>query len=103
MSMFLNQQSLQTVDQTKLDFAEIQYDAMKATLNTIFAQCSQKCIPLDYGENDMNKGEATCTDRCVSKFMQANRLLGAFAHQVRLSESDLSHYEHIKRKYLSGN
>lgn len=30
--------------------------------------CTKKCIPSDYREGDLNKGESVCLDRCVSKF-----------------------------------
>ncbi|KAI9767725.1 MAG: protein transporter tim10 [Candelina submexicana] len=31
-----------------------------------------KCIPNDYREGDLNKGESVCLDRCVSKFFEVN-------------------------------
>jgi import inner membrane translocase subunit TIM10 len=34
--------------------------------------CSKKCIPADYREGDLNKGESVCLDRCVSKFFDVN-------------------------------
>ncbi|KAJ5679137.1 Mitochondrial import inner membrane translocase subunit tim10 [Penicillium macrosclerotiorum] len=34
--------------------------------------CSKKCIPTDYREGDLNKGESVCLDRCVSKFFDVN-------------------------------
>ena len=30
--------------------------------------CMKKCIPADYREGDLNKGEGVCIDRCTSKF-----------------------------------
>lgn len=30
--------------------------------------CVKKCIPPEYREGDLNKGESVCLDRCVSKF-----------------------------------
>ncbi|ODV86383.1 hypothetical protein CANARDRAFT_196726 [[Candida] arabinofermentans NRRL YB-2248] len=104
MSFFLNQPALSSssVDPVKLKLAEIQYDALASTLEVVQKQCSIKCVPLDYGEPDLNKGEATCTDRCVSKFMMANRIIGAVAQQRGLDERDLRHIEQIKRDYLSG-
>lgn len=32
----------------------------------------KKCIPTDYREADLNKGESVCLDRCVSKFFEVN-------------------------------
>lgn len=34
--------------------------------------CSAKCIPNDYRESDLNKGESVCLDRCVAKFFECN-------------------------------
>jgi len=34
--------------------------------------CAKKCIPADYREGDLNKGESVCLDRCVSKFFDVN-------------------------------
>ncbi len=34
--------------------------------------CTKKCIPNDYREADLNKGESVCLDRCVSKFFEVN-------------------------------
>ena len=43
------------------------------TANSRLTQsCSQKCIPADYREADLNKGESVCLDRCVAKFFEVN-------------------------------
>ena len=34
--------------------------------------CLQKCIPADYREADLNKGESVCIDRCVAKFFEVS-------------------------------
>lgn len=34
--------------------------------------CTQKCIPSEYREGELNKGESVCLDRCVSKFFEVN-------------------------------
>lgn len=34
--------------------------------------CTKKCIPPDYREAELNKGESVCLDRCVSKFFEVN-------------------------------
>ncbi|KAB8339037.1 hypothetical protein FH972_021973 [Carpinus fangiana] len=38
--------------------------------------CSSKCLPKDYREGDLNKGESVCIDRCVSKYMDVNIKIG---------------------------
>lgn len=32
----------------------------------------KKCVPADYREGDLNKGESVCLDRCVAKFFEVN-------------------------------
>lgn len=43
----------------------------------------KKCIPRDYREGDLNKGESVCIDRCAAKFfdvqMKVSDLLQAEA------------------------
>lgn len=100
MSIFLRQQDLSVVDvdQEKLKFAAYQYDTMSKLQKTVFHDCAMKCVPLDYGEGDLAKGESTCTDRCVAKFMQSYKLLGDYCREQQLSPSDLKYYEELKRR-----
>ena len=37
--------------------------------------CTQKCIPKDYREGDLNKGESVCLDRCSAKFFEAHQVI----------------------------
>jgi import inner membrane translocase subunit TIM10 len=36
------------------------------------SSCTKKCLPSTYHEQDLNKGEGVCLDRCVSKFFEVN-------------------------------
>lgn len=38
--------------------------------------CTRKCLPADYREADLNKGESVCLDRCVAKYMETNIKIG---------------------------
>jgi import inner membrane translocase subunit TIM10 len=40
--------------------------------NRLTESCTKKCIPADYREGDLNKGESVCLDRCVAKFFEVN-------------------------------
>ncbi|CAN8101165.1 unnamed protein product [Discula destructiva] len=42
---------------------------MQNRLNKI---CQQKCIPNDYREGELNKGESVCLDRCAAKFFDVH-------------------------------
>lgn len=104
MSFFIDNNSVspQGVSQQRLELAEFQYDGLNGLLATIRKTCCQKCIPLEYGEGDLTKGEAECTSRCVAKFMQGHKVIGNFVETgQRLSDKDMKHYEQIKKDYLS--
>nr|POF17017.1 mitochondrial import inner membrane translocase subunit tim10 [Quercus suber] len=63
--------------------------------------CTRKCIPNNYREADLNKGESVCLDRCVSKFFEVNVKVsekmqvekGAFALDVRCATGMEGVYE----------
>ncbi|KAJ3051473.1 protein transporter tim10 [Rhizophlyctis rosea] len=44
--------------------------------NNIVDSCHKKCIPPRYTEEDLNKGESVCIDRCVSKYFAVNAKIG---------------------------
>lgn len=79
MSLFIgntSQYSQANVDPEKIKLAEVQYNAMSATFNKVLRTCENKCIGHEYGEGDLNTAEQCCIDRCVSKYVQANYLIG---------------------------
>ena len=42
----------------------------------LVSSCTSKCIPKEYREGELNKGESVCIDRCVSKYMETNLKIG---------------------------
>ena len=100
MSYFLDPYSSQTVDEEKIKIAQVQFDAMNTTFNTMIRSCLEKCIPHDeFGESDLNKGEMCCIDRCVAKIHLSNRLIGSFAQSRGFTpDRHLPVYENIKKK-----
>jgi import inner membrane translocase subunit TIM10 len=38
--------------------------------------CQAKCIPPQYREGELNKGESVCLDRCAAKFFETQKLVG---------------------------
>lgn len=44
----------------------------RSSPRSLTESCTKKCIPTDYREGDLNKGESVCLDRCVSKFFDVN-------------------------------
>ncbi|KZF22070.1 putative mitochondrial intermembrane space translocase subunit Tim10 [Xylona heveae TC161] len=56
----------------KIAAAETEVEMVSDMFNRLVQSCTKKCIPTDYREGDLNKGESVCLDRCVSKFFEVN-------------------------------
>ncbi|KAI9752233.1 MAG: protein transporter tim10 [Chaenotheca gracillima] len=56
----------------KIAAAETELEMISDMFNRLVQSCNKKCIPTDYRENDLNKGESVCLDRCVSKMFDVN-------------------------------
>ncbi|MCJ1325165.1 protein transporter tim10 [Thelotrema lepadinum] len=56
----------------KIAAAETEIEIVSDMFNRLTQSCAKKCIPADYREAELNKGEAVCLDRCVSKFFEVN-------------------------------
>ncbi|KAI8078106.1 Tim10/DDP family zinc finger-domain-containing protein [Gilbertella persicaria] len=61
------------VDPQHLQEAEQQVDIF---MGIVMSACQEKCIPSNYHEPDLNKGEQKCIDRCVAKYMSIQFMLG---------------------------
>ncbi|KAI9892135.1 MAG: protein transporter tim10 [Vezdaea aestivalis] len=57
----------------KIAMAEFEVDTIQAMYHMLMNSCKKKCIPNDYQQPDLNKGESVCLDRCVSKFFEVTR------------------------------
>ncbi|MCJ1273104.1 protein transporter tim10 [Puttea exsequens] len=56
----------------KIAAAETEVEMISDMFNRLSQSCTKKCIPPEYREADLNKGESVCLDRCVSKFFEVN-------------------------------
>jgi len=56
----------------KIAAAEQELEMITDMFNRLTNSCTKKCIPTDYREAELNKGESVCLDRCVSKFFEVN-------------------------------
>ncbi|RPA80623.1 import inner membrane translocase subunit tim10 [Ascobolus immersus RN42] len=54
----------------KIAAAEAELELVSDTFSRLSSSCAKKCIPKDYREADLNKGESVCLDRCVNKFFE---------------------------------
>ncbi|KAF9915256.1 protein transporter tim10 [Lobosporangium transversale] len=82
MSFFMNSAANQTVNMQNMAMAEQELEMVSDLFNRIVSSCHQKCIPKTYIEGDLNKGEAVCIDRCVSKFFEVNKSVGTKLQQM---------------------
>ncbi|GAA0151865.1 transporter [Lithospermum erythrorhizon] len=44
--------------------------------NKLTKTCFEKCVDKRYKEGELNLGETSCVDRCVSKYSQVTNLIG---------------------------
>jgi len=56
----------------KIAQAETEFELVTDLFNRLTQSCAKKCIPPDYREAELNRGESVCLDRCVSKFFEVN-------------------------------
>ncbi|KAL5339099.1 Tim10/DDP family zinc finger-domain-containing protein [Aspergillus crustosus] len=56
----------------KIAAAETEVEMISDMFNRLTESCTKKCIPPDYREGELNKGESVCLDRCVGKFFEVN-------------------------------
>ncbi|KAK6422537.1 protein transporter tim10 [Elasticomyces elasticus] len=56
----------------KIAAAEAEIEMVSNMFNQLVDTCTRKCIPPQYREADLNKGESVCLDRCVAKFFEVN-------------------------------
>ncbi|EPS40079.1 hypothetical protein H072_6114 [Dactylellina haptotyla CBS 200.50] len=56
----------------KIAAAEAELEMVTDMFNRLTNSCFKKCVPKDYRETDLNKGESVCLDRCVAKFFEVN-------------------------------
>jgi len=62
----------QLSSEEKISRAELELEMVTDMVTRLSNACMKKCIPTDYREGDLNKGESVCLDRCVSKFFEVN-------------------------------
>ncbi|KAJ9056446.1 protein transporter tim10 [Entomophthora muscae] len=57
---------------SKLDMeaVEREYTMVNELFQRVQKSCRTKCIPTQYTQPEITKGESTCIDRCVQKYIQ---------------------------------
>lgn len=55
---------------------DLEIDMMADMFTRLSSACHAKCIPREYREGELNKGEAVCLDRCVAKYLETHEKIG---------------------------
>ncbi|PHH60725.1 hypothetical protein CDD81_1307 [Ophiocordyceps australis] len=71
----------QPTSEQKIMAVEGEMRMMADTYNRLQKTCQKKCVPTDYREGELNKGEAVCLDRCTVKFLDASMKIGEIMQQ----------------------
>lgn len=58
--------------------AQLEFESLSLLFDKMMTTCKAKCIPPRYGEEELNKGETVCIDRCASKYFRTNLMVGQF-------------------------
>jgi len=56
----------------KIAAAEAEMKMMADMMTRLTRACAKKCVPNDYREGELNKGESVCLDRCAAKFFDVH-------------------------------
>jgi len=56
--------------------ADLEIEMMSDMYRRMTNACQQKCIPSNYREGELTKGESVCLDRCVAKYLDVHERLG---------------------------
>ncbi|KPI44622.1 Mitochondrial import inner membrane translocase subunit tim10 [Cyphellophora attinorum] len=72
MSGFFGMGRPQQSSAERIAAAETEIELFTDMFQRLSNSCTKKCVPADYREGDLNKGESVCIDRCVAKFFEVN-------------------------------
>lgn len=78
----------QEVDPARLQMAELEMESLTELFQSLTNTCRRKCVPREYGEGELNKGEMVCIDRCVNKYFSANLKIGQIFRDKGITPGD---------------
>ncbi|KAI5675071.1 hypothetical protein M9H77_06021 [Catharanthus roseus] len=59
-----------------IGMAEKEMEYRVELFNKLTHTCFSKCVDKRYKEGELNMGETSCIDRCVSKYWQVTNIIG---------------------------
>ncbi|KAI1633188.1 mitochondrial import inner membrane translocase subunit TIM10 [Biscogniauxia mediterranea] len=65
----------------KIAAVEAEMKLLTEMHNRLTKACAKKCVPVDYREGDLNKGESVCLDRCAAKFFDVHMKVSELLQQ----------------------
>ncbi|KAI1774682.1 mitochondrial import inner membrane translocase subunit TIM10 [Hypoxylon cercidicola] len=71
----------QPTSEEKLSAIEAEVKLMAQMHDRLTKACAKKCVPNDYREPDLNKGESVCLDRCAAKFFDVHMKVSELLQQ----------------------
>lgn len=90
MSLFQLGTSGLEVREERMEYAELELQSISLLFETMSRTCKSKCIPPRYGEEELNKGETVCVDRCVAKFFKTNLMVGEYIQNAGIQPSSFN-------------
>ncbi|KAI1844754.1 hypothetical protein JX265_011291 [Neoarthrinium moseri] len=65
----------------KIAAVEAEMKLLTEMHNRLTRVCAKKCVPNDYREGELNKGESVCLDRCAAKFFDVHMKVSEMMQQ----------------------
>ncbi|KAI1106228.1 mitochondrial import inner membrane translocase subunit TIM10 [Jackrogersella minutella] len=72
MSSFLGFGRPQPTSEEKISNVQAEMKLLTQMHDRLTKACAKKCVPNDYRESELNKGESVCLDRCTAKFFDVH-------------------------------
>jgi len=81
--------NMQQVDLANMQLVqELELEMMADMYNRMTTACHKKCIPPQYRDGELAKGEAVCIDRCVAKYMDVHERVGKKLTELSMKDAD---------------